>query len=759
MWFYVILFFIIHPSLSQIIPDVDNRLTYVRQHYGVNFELVDKIITDGGSTFYSHTWLIPWPTVFHISLPRFNCSSAMKWQKRCLTINRLINIRNHDSFSRHLHLINLLSKATTLVPLNNNNFTIRRVKRDTDNNTQRLNLAVPDWLGSDKYDKTSDYIMDALPSHTVGRFFSSLTGTPSKKDVYKLKDKLRFVGKAIYTNREAILQFEQDISSLSSVTNSRIDNLRDGSKIIYNRLRDTIHEMNNTYEKIQSELRDLSLRLSLITEINNQFIREILPVLLESNLMMMNISECIFDWIEGVKILTSGYLAPQIIPENYVKDLLQHIISLISNNAQYRAFKLLSSDPAYIYSLQNIIYSKILVPMLKNKNNGRNEKQLYLVVSIKVPLFRSEGILPLYRIDTYPVPTHAGLVKSSSVENKGITYIHNLADYIAVSENLEIFLLMDKKAYFSCKGKQGLKYCDLGTPNIKFTRTRNSRPCEYLLFIDEQEEIEKNCHIGFSKLKDLPLVGSAVQIKSDSTYLMHASYGSDMHFKEKWTLSCPQSKTNPSRNIRVCEMCRLKIPCQCSLSAKNFFLPQSFTHCLPQSSQEVSYINTVNLPFVKQLFDQEEMAQSNIYKKLQSKFFSHIKIKPINFTIPDNFSSSVVIANKYNADLIKMFSNIKKKLPIFKTKVDYALNKTRDMTDVVAYRQGDLMKAFHELFQGIIGSKLSTIISVIFSPFGLLMIAFILSAFEFIPSFTLDVHNYIRHHNNKKNTVLMTEMS
>ena len=57
MWFYLVMFSIVNLCLSHLTPDLDNRLTYVRQHYGVNFELVDKIITDGGSTFYSHTWL------------------------------------------------------------------------------------------------------------------------------------------------------------------------------------------------------------------------------------------------------------------------------------------------------------------------------------------------------------------------------------------------------------------------------------------------------------------------------------------------------------------------------------------------------------------------------------------------------------------------------------------------------------------------------------------------------------------------------
>lgn len=755
MWFYLIMLYIVHPCLCQSNSDLDNRLTYVRQHYGVNFELVDKIITDGGSTVYSHTWLVPWPVVsyYYPLLPKFNCTHAQVWHKRCLIINKLITRVHKSNANKRLHLINLLKKTSSLIPLNKMKFTKPRVKRHTNNSEESLPLSLPDWLsGSKPKDKISEYITESLPSYAVGRFFTSLTGTPSRKDVNKLKDNLRYAGIAIYSNREAILQFEDDISSLSSVTNKRINDLRDSGDIIHDRLQNTIHEMNNTFHNIQSDLADLRYRLALISEINKQYIQHVLPVLLESNLMMMNISECVHNWVEGVKILTSGYLAPQIIQENYVKDLLQHIISLTSTNAHYRALKLLNSDPAYIYSLQNILYSKILV-------DGIIGKHLYLVVTIKVPLFRTEGILNLYRIDKYPVPTHAGLIKSGSIENKGITYVHDLADYIAVSENLEIYLLIDKKTYFSCKGKQGLKYCDLGTPSIKYIRTKAARPCEYLLFTDETEEIAKNCHIGFSKLKDVKLVGSAVQIKSDSSYLMHASYGTHMHFKEKWTLSCPESKTNPSRNIKVCEMCRLKIPCYCSLSAKNFFLPQSFTHCIVDSSQEVSYINTVNLPFVTKLMDQDEFTQSELYQQLQNKFFSHIKLQPINFTIPDNFSSSVAISNKYNADLIKMFNNIKKKMPIFKSKVDYSLNKTRDMSDVIVYRQGNLVKAFHNLFRGILGSKLTTIIGVIFSPFGFLMIAFILSAFEFIPTFTVDVHNFLKHRNIKKSALLMTDMS
>jgi hypothetical protein len=750
MWLYAILLLVINPSMSE---DIDNRLTYVRQHYGVNFELVDKIITDGGSTVYSHTWLIPWPKFSFVNLPKMTCKKeeVIKWRKRCLVIKQLIRNSNIDRYNKYTHLIKLLSRVTSLVPLNDDNYIKSRLKRDID--TQDLNSTIPKWLEESKSDKATKFITDALPSYAVGRFFSSLTGTPNKKDVYQVKAKLRYVGSAIYTNREGILQFERDISSLSQVINKRVDDLRDSSNTIFTRLKDTIYEMNETYNRIQLEEKGLKFRLALVTEINNQFIREILPILLESNLMMMNISEYVHDWVEGINILTTGYLPPQIIPEKSVIDLLQHIISLITNNAQYRTLKLLSRDPAYIYSLQNVIYSKILVPSLNT-----SQKQLYLVVNIKVPLVRTQGLLPLYRIDTYPVPTHSGLIKTSSTKNKGVTYIHNLADYIAISENLEIYLLMDKNTYFSCTGKQGLKYCNLGTSSIKYTRTKSSRPCEYLLFSDEQDEIAKNCQIGYSKLKDISLVGSAVQIKSDSSYLMHASYGSDMHYNEKWKLSCPYSKKNPTRNIRVCEMCRLKIPCQCSLSAKNFFLPQSFTNCVSQSFHTVNYINTVNLPFVTQLFTQKNLEQSNLYQELQNKFFSRIKIPQINFTIPDNFSLALALSDKYNADLNKMFTNIKKKMPIFKNKVDYALNKTRDMSDAIAFKEANLMTGIHQLFKGILGSKLGTILGVIFSPFGFLMIAFILSAFEFIPSFALDVHSYILQHRKQQNSFLMAEM-
>ena len=77
---------------------VDYRQTYIKPGYGVNFDLVDHVVTDGGTSFYTHTWALPWPTVSITSMPFFNCSLAIDWRKRCTSVNSYIKESNDFAY-------------------------------------------------------------------------------------------------------------------------------------------------------------------------------------------------------------------------------------------------------------------------------------------------------------------------------------------------------------------------------------------------------------------------------------------------------------------------------------------------------------------------------------------------------------------------------------------------------------------------------------------------------------------------------------
>lgn len=705
---------------------VDYRQTVIKPGYGVNFDRIDHIVMDGSTPFYTHTWALQWPTIPTIRLPFFNCSAATDWVMRCEAINSYISKINAFAYETLSSLAVFLSEGKKLVPpVTNDTFFdggSKRKRRDISDSR------LPSWLKTQQ----SETVDQFFPSHTIGTIWSDLTNTPGPGDVDELTDHLRSVGSAVYENMEGVKQFNRDVWSVSKLICKGIDNLVADGNDAEERLIGVIMGIQNVYIRAYAEETQQRERMDHVHYIDREVITKVFPIVTNLKRAVVDADIQVKSWMAGITTLTHGYISPLLIPEKEMHRILQHVTQSVLKRAMYSNLQLTSTSPGYYYGLKKVSYTHIY----DLGDDSRRGSTLY--VSLKIPLFRLGGTIPVYRIDVYPVPTTAGLTQDvTGSSSLGWTLLQNMPDFIAVSDNLETYVELNKNLFLTCTGYSEAKICRSGMPLIKKRRSGNPS-CAFAIFMEDAHHVLKSCDFRYINAEIWNPYGSAVQLTGDSSFLMHASHhGLE---KDRWTLSCPKSKKNPQPPVQTCNMCRISIPCFCSMSTTDFYVPPRYTGCAPldeaRAEESLSYMHHFNMAMVQSLFPKSDEARYLSYQNFTDRQTPAFKIPHITFHVEDNFTEYVHVSDTFSAELKKTLELQKKHLVLYSTKVDAALNITRNFSDQVVDRAGSIEKALQDVFQGLFSSKVWLAISVIFSPLGIMLIASILAVFDFVPDTT-----------------------
>ena len=116
--------------------------------------------------------------------------------------------------------------------------------------------------------------------------------------------------------------------------------------------------------------------------------------------------------------------------------------------------------------------------------------------------------------------------------------------------------------------------------------------------------------------------------------------------------------------IHGCNFCVLKVPCQCSISTPNFYLPPRLIACNSNLKKNVTKLHPVNLVLLQKFFDNTKFQQI-----FGDSLFSH----PLNVTVPQfkiyNHEMSHVLANdvRHHLNLSKMVEIAKNDEIVFQT--------------------------------------------------------------------------------------------
>lgn len=721
---------------------VDYRKTVIKAGYGVNFDMVDHVVVDGGTTFYSHTWALPWPRIRTTLMPGFLCDDHEAWTARCRAIRNVVTRANHFAYDVLSRSARLLESAKRLVPPVTNETIVSSDRR----RRRRRDVAeVPDWLKDSS--SSSSSLADFLPTNVLGTMWSDLTNTPGRKDVEKLKSRLRSVGQAEYANSAAIRQFDADIDTMASLTSRRIDDLASRATAANDRLKRVARSIVLLREEFRDRLSQMAGKLNFSHAVDSLVLSSILPSVSNFTRACMAAEIQTGLWIAGLTTLTRGYLSPLLVAEKEIARVLEHVSQRVLTRPGYTSLRLISREPNYYYRLKDVWYAHVYDPPVDadDENRTTSDGGTTLYVTMKIPLYRVGGTFSVYRIDAYPVPVATGTARRDPSRTSGYSIVKGLPGFIAVSPNQENYVEMDTAFFLSCSGTPDVKTCGPGMSALK-KRRGYQISCAFALFIEDASAIAKRCDFRYEGTDRWRPHGSAVQLTADSTFLVHASQRGPE--SDKWSMSCPRSKTNPQSPVEPCDMCRIDVPCFCSLSGSDFYLPERNTGCTIPDDGAITFLHHLNTAVVRNLFPDSAMARLRSYERITERVHPPFPVPDITFRVPDNFSDYVVdVSDKYSARLIDTLERQKRDLTSYATKFDAVAAKTEDFRDQVSAKSGNIQRALDDVMGGVFGGKITRVLSLVFSPVGLLGIAFVLTAFDFFPAVVSDCRSRRRRKN------------
>lgn len=234
---------------------------------------------------------------------------------------------------------------------------------------------------------------------------------------------------------------------------------------------------------------------------------------------------------------------------------------------------------------------------------------------------------------------------------------------------------------------------------------------------------------------------------SDSSYIVSSSPSTVDH----WRLTCPDKSGVPYRVLKPCQMCRIYLPCDCSLTARDFILPPRMCGDATdydssgnmtyesQSSKEgrVDYFYTLNTRVVKSVHWKSEAAQKASYASLMNKLWTdELRVPTIKFNVSRLAREMPpYVAETYergHADLRKVLDNFKKGQASYDSQMDAMLAKATNMSDVVSGRTFNLKAALLDVFGGIFSENFAVVVGVLFTSSMCLLFAFVFSTFMFV---------------------------
>ena len=706
----------------------DFRQTVIKAGYGVNYELVDHVFVEGGTSFYAHTWLVDWPVVSRLTpLGYLDCSQAVDWAKRCRAINRMIteiNTSVYESLSLVQRRLDVSAQQLPPAMMDDilafSSMAVPDRKRRAAH-ADRPDANLPAWLK----EQPEDTVMEWLPTYTIGRIWSDLTGSPGPDDIHRLKSHLRSVGSAVYENIRGIQQFEDDVSSLSVLTSIRIDELVHAGNITDTRIRETRDGIRHFYTRSEDAAQELNNRADHVNAIDRTVLTRLAPSILQYRRRVAQYINTLENFMMGITQLTRGYMSPFLVNEEAVQEVTNHVRDNVLSKSRYADLHLPSTAISYYYQLKTVTYTHVL----------GNDTGSYLAISLRIPMHLAGGLLPVYRIDTYPVPVRAGLTITGDSAVGDYTHLMGMPDFIAISTDLSTYIELEKRLFLTCSGRRHARVCGPGMEAIRSRSSNKRSTCAFAVFVEHTQDIMPLCDFRYTTLDQWRPYGTAIQMTADMTFLMHQSRR-DRDRSDVWEMACPQSSARPFSTVEPCDMCRIKVPCFCSLVGVDFHLASRSSGCLETeagSDDQTSYIYHTNAIMTKTLFPQSAAAALLSQETLLERIHPPFTFPDIAFHVEDNLTAYIDLSDQFSASLGKTLENQKAELALYTTKEDAALNRTRDMSDQVAWRTTDIGKAVKDFFMSF-GGNFWAVGGILFSPLFMVCAAFVLSAIDFIPT-------------------------
>lgn len=349
----------------------------------------------------------------------------------------------------------------------------------------------------------------------VAEWSKSLFGTATETDIKTLSRHIKQLANQQTKVLGILTQHGHHMSSYTSLTNKRIDDLQ-------HTVNDNFKAIVNITTEFQQDIDNLETDMVKITQMWNTQTTAALE--LENDFLELKIA---------VQNLLAGHLSPVLITKNALSETLTDLQTLL--RTQYTKFFLVQTNPEWYYRHAHFHYAT-------------HDHILY--VTLKFPVSTHERPLQVFKILALPFPISSNTQHASQ--------ILNLPDYFVLTDHKRHYTYLTENDMNQCYGHP-IHLCNFN----KALRPITHPSCVMSLFDNDNPKVKTLCNFRF--LPDL--ISPAVIDLTDNSVLVYNT--------ETIYLNCPRSH----KTIPGCQICVIDIPCNCSLQASDWYYPPRLVKC------------------------------------------------------------------------------------------------------------------------------------------------------------------------------------
>jgi hypothetical protein len=299
------------------------------------------------------------------------------------------------------------------------------------------------------------------------------------------------------------------------------------------------HRFANIVDALKSNNQEITELITAAKQINESFSNMQNTYMAATEFVMdqvtltTQITHELYEAKHGINALINGHLSPLCLPPATLAHTISGIQQLITKH--YKNFHLIHTDTAYYYAHAQVLFTR---------------QDLDMFITIKFPIHSNTVKLTAYECTSYPVPV-------ANTTNHA-TQLLDVPDYIIISHDHQRHATLSQKQLDQCT-KQNIIHCPF---NIPLTST-TAATCISALFYDQKDTIHKTCDFRL-----VPYIAKTrlIELTPSSVLVYHSP---------RLAMECESDQ----KIIPGCTFCVIKIPCSCSLTAQDLYLPPRLTHC------------------------------------------------------------------------------------------------------------------------------------------------------------------------------------
>ena len=431
----------------------------------------------------------------------------------------------------------------------------------------------------------------------IGDLSKSLFGTATVEDVQLLAKHINALNRLTDNVVKSVQQHEDHLSSYIQTVDDRFTNIVKGIK--ENELAIThIHtQLYETFDNLERSFTTMSVLMSKQIEKSGKL-------------------ESVFqELLEGIFDLVKGKLSPHLIPPKIILQCIRDIQNILHD--KFSGFHLIHTNPKEIYKNVQSIYPR---------------KGPKLFISVKFPISPFPAPLTLYKVLSFPVPMNE--------TSKHATHLVDLPEFIALTNDMQYYVILTPTDLSKCENSR-VQWCKFNKVLTPITHTS----CILALFKNDKNQVKQHCDFRVS----------LNHIQKRIVYISHTSilvYGINL-----LELDCKDGQ----RMIQGCKFCIIEIPCECSVSTTEMYLPPRLSACHINTTSKV---HPVNLALLQQFFNDSSLQSIDG----NSLFETPLKSSTPNFQVyKHNIHDVIADDRKGHLSLEKMAEAARNESVIFRS--------------------------------------------------------------------------------------------